>query len=340
MSRRADALHDAALGAYAYVDLAGATQGPFAARALARWHEDGFLERALALRRDGDGRETTVGDVVDALRARDRARDEEDDDADDARAREGDGARDGVADDDRDDDGARGDDARASALDDRLSRLLAIGGGELPRARAVTPDVADEGGCEDAAARVTMGSETAGDDARARAYRRPRGWRDILRATRERVRRGRAAMGEPLGEEDETGTWSAAVNARLRDPRPDARARGTEPDEEGALPEEPAPIDLREPFWVIEDRARMDGELDAERLNAAVAEQLRNTSKPPASGDARSDDSDVSWSGKPGGLERQAARAAERGGAEARRSRLAQELPEAVRAARSCGGGV
>ena len=65
MSRRADARADAALGAYAYVDLAGATQGPFAARALARWHEDGFLERALALRRDGDGRETTVGDVVD-----------------------------------------------------------------------------------------------------------------------------------------------------------------------------------------------------------------------------------------------------------------------------------
>ena len=57
MSRRADARADAALGAYAYVDLAGATQGPFAARALARWHEDGFLERALALRRDGDGRE-------------------------------------------------------------------------------------------------------------------------------------------------------------------------------------------------------------------------------------------------------------------------------------------
>ena len=85
MFRRADARADAALGAYTYVDLAGATQGPFAARALARWHEDGFLERALALRRDGDGRETTVGDVVDALRARDRARDEEDDDADDAR---------------------------------------------------------------------------------------------------------------------------------------------------------------------------------------------------------------------------------------------------------------
>ena len=317
MHRRADARADAALGAYTYVDLAGATQGPFAARALARWHEDGFLERALALRRDGDGRETTVGDVVDALRARDRARDEEDDDADDARARENDGAVDDVADDDRDDAGARRDDARASALDDRLSRLLAIGGGELPRARAVTPDVADEGGCEDAAARETMGSETVGDDARARAYRRPRGWRDILRATRERVRRGRAAMGEPLGEEDETGTWSAAVNARLRDPRPDGRARGTEPDEEGALPEEPAPIDLREPFWVIEDRARMDGELDAERLNAAVAEQLRNTSKPPASGDARSDDSDVSWSGKPGGLERQAARAAERAALEA-----------------------
>tara|TARA_B110000003_G_scaffold177773_1_gene177166 strand:- start:6403 stop:7035 length:633 start_codon:yes stop_codon:yes gene_type:complete len=171
MSRRADARADAALGAYAYVDLAGATQGPFAARALARWHEDGFLERALALRRDGDGRETTVGDVVDALRARDRARDEEDDDADDARAREGDGADDDVADDDRDDAGARGDDARASALDDRLSRLLAIGGGELPRARAVTPDVADEGGCEDAAARERW-------DRRRRATTRARGRTD------------------------------------------------------------------------------------------------------------------------------------------------------------------
>ena len=121
---------------------------------------------------------------------------------------------------------ARADDARASALDDRLSRLLAIGGGELPRARAVTPDVADEGGGEDAAARETMGSETAATTRRARAYRRPRGWRDILRATRERVRRGRAAMGEPLGEEDETGTWSAAVNARLRDPRPDGLRAG------------------------------------------------------------------------------------------------------------------
>ena len=307
-----DAPARAARARYTYVDLAGATQGPFAATALARWRRDGFLERDLPLRDFDDGGVTTVGDVADAVDAVERARDDVRDD--DAR-RASDATRRARGDDDDDDDDARAsadDDARASALDDRLSRLLAIGGGALPRARPATADDArdDRGGGE-----TTGGADeaTRGDDAEtARRYRRPRGWRDILRATRERVRRGRAAMGEPMGEDDETRAWSAAVNAAVRDPRPDASARETEPDEEGALPEEPAPIDLREPFWVIEDRARMDGELDAERLNAAVAEQLRNTSKPPASGDARSDDSDVSWSGKPGGLERQAARAAER----------------------------
>ena len=65
---------------------------------------------------------------------------------------------------------------------------------------------------------------------------------------------------------------------------------------------------------VLGDRGSRADEraLDAEGLNAAVAEQLRNTSKRREKrDDARSDRSDVSWSRKPGGAERQAAAEAE-----------------------------
>ena len=70
-------------------------------------------------------------------------------------------------------------------------------------------------------------------------------------------------MREPMAETDETNTtWSLEVSATVRDPRPDLSKLDEVLDEEGALPEEPAALDLLEPFLVIEDRASKDGELD------------------------------------------------------------------------------
>ena len=166
-----DAPSRAARARYTYVDLAGATQGPFAATALARWRRDGFLERDLPLRDFDDGGVTTVGDVADAVDAVERKRDDDDDD--DAR-RADDATRNARGDADDDDDDARDgadDDARASALDDRLSRLLAIGGGALPRARPATADDARDGR---GGGETTGGADeaTRGDDAE-RARRVP-----------------------------------------------------------------------------------------------------------------------------------------------------------------------
>lgn len=62
-----------------------------------------------------------------------------------------------------------------------------IGGGEFLCVCVVMLDVVEEGGCEDVVVWDVMGLETAGDDARARAYRRSRGWRDILCVMWERV---------------------------------------------------------------------------------------------------------------------------------------------------------
>lgn len=279
---------------YTYVDLEGETQGPFEEAALVRWHLDGFMPRSQRAACASTGVETTIGEIVDRLF--DRGRGE---------AKEGET----VTEDET---------RRTSSLDAKLERLLKMGGGSLPMPAVpgfavglgddrVVGSKTENSGAEEDALGITL-------DASAIAlekYRKPRGWRDILSATREMVRKGRAAMREPMAETDETNTtWSLEVSATVRDPRPDLSKLDEVLDEEGALPEEPAALDLREPFWVIEDRASKDGELDPEALNAAVAEQLRNTAKPLQSADAQSDRSDVSWSVKPGGLDRQQAREA------------------------------
>jgi len=185
-------------------------------------------------------------------------------------------------------------------------------------------------------ARAGDGSEDAReDDGRAlKKYRRPRGWRDILSATRDRVQKGRAAMREPMDPSEETFVgWTLEVNAAARDPRPDLARLERVPDEEGALPEAPEALDLREPFWLIEDRASKDGALDAAALNAAVAEQLRNSSKAARAADEESDKSDVSWSAKPGGYERQAAREAAAAAAAAAAAEMNERAAAAARAA-------
>lgn len=283
---------------YTYVDLDGRTRGPFAASALVTWCLAGHLARDFRVASAVTRESLTVGDVVDACVAR----------------------RDAVTRDDA-----------PSALEDRLAALLRAGGGTLvapegPRLDAVEARMGKRG--VDASGITLDASSIA-----LEKYRRPRTWRDILRATRERTRRGRAAMRAPPGESEATFEgWTLEVNAALRDPRPDLSRLDAEPDEEGALPEARVALDLREPFWSVEDRARKDGALDAEALNAAVAEQLRNTSKPAQEADARSDRSDVSWSAKPGGYERQAAR--EAAAAAARNERAAAlERAAAERAA-------
>ncbi len=111
--------HCDASAEYTYVDLSGRTQGPFDEIALARWHLTDHLQRAHVVRASDDGRETTVGDIVDAARARAAA----------ARARGDESAEEPAAAGEVEADGV---DA-PSALDDRLSRLLAIGGGTLPQ---------------------------------------------------------------------------------------------------------------------------------------------------------------------------------------------------------------
>ena len=50
-------------------------------------------------------------------------------------------------------------------------------------------------------------------------YKRPKTWRDILSATRERVKKGRAAMSTPMAEDGTTNeAWSRerATDARIR----------------------------------------------------------------------------------------------------------------------------
>ena len=308
--------HCDASAEYTYVDLSGRTQGPFDEIALARWHLTDHLQRAHVVRASDDGRETTVGDIVDAARARAAA----------ARARGDESAEEPVAAGEVEADGV---DA-PSALDDRLSRLLAIGGGTLPQvapeavvgARPGTEETEPDAAGRDDALGITLDVRHV----QLEKYKRPKTWRDILSATRERVKKGRAAMSTPMAEDGTTNeAWSRDVATDARDPRPDLSALDAEDDEEGVVPEEPKALELREPFWVIEDRERTNGALDAEGLNAAVAEQLRNTSKTPGSEDARSDRSDVSWSRKPGGAERQAAAEAEAAELEAaaQRSRAA-----------------
>ena len=188
---------------------AGAVRGDARSRGGAA---DGFLERALALRRDfGDGRRDdgrrrrrTRVDArrADARRRRRRRRD-------DARTTRGRNAR-GDADDDDDD--AR-DARRRRRAGERVGRSpVAVARDRRRRApagasrRRRTTRATAAGGARTTAARADDGDRRrrrrrgAGE---ARTDGRE-GWRDILRATRERVRRGRAAMGEPLGEEDET----------------------------------------------------------------------------------------------------------------------------------------
>ena len=116
--------HCDASAKYTYVDLSGQTQGPFDEIALARWHLAAHLQRAHVVRASDDGRETTVGDIVDAARARAAA----------ARARGDESAEEPAAAGEVEADGGDADTVDApSALDDRLSRLLAIGGGTLPQ---------------------------------------------------------------------------------------------------------------------------------------------------------------------------------------------------------------
>ena len=317
---------------YTYVDLSGQTQGPFDEIALARWHLAAYLERAQIVRASADGGETTVGDIVDAARARARAaRLGRDEAAGTAAAVEVVGGETETKTETETVDAP-------SALDDRLSRLLAIGGGTLPqmprdamvgaRPPMEEPE-ADAAGRDDA-----LGITLDVRHVQLEKYKRPKTWRDILSATRDRVKKGRAAMTTPMAEDGTTNeAWSRDVTTEARDPRPDLSALDAEDeDEEGAVPEEPKALELREPFWVIEDRERTQGALDAEGLNAAVAEQLRNTSKTPGSEDARSDRSDVSWSHKPGGVELEAAAAAELEAA-AQRSRAAAAAAERASAA-------
>lgn len=336
---------------YTYVDLSGTTQGPFDAHAIAQWFHAGYLEASQPLTCTSNGTHTTVGEVCGKGTPAAEAEvgvgmetgelmhdDDEDADVDgdvEARAKQP----------------ARLDDAREeqtkTALDERLTRLLEVGGGTMPSiqlgdgvaglslpgfggGRTIgggedhEEEEGDAGGEEHEGAskrlHETLGVSLSAEDMHLEKYKRPSTWRDILSATREKVRKGRASQGPPPDESrfKTNDAWSLDVNESLKDPRPDLSKLDAEVDEEGALPEEPEPIDLREPFWVLEDRATTDGGFDAEGLNAAVAEQLRNANKPPTTGDARSDRSDVSWSVKPGGLERRDALAAERRANEAK----------------------
>ena len=321
---------------YTYVDLSGTTQGPFDARAIEQWFRAGYLDESQPLTRASDGARTTVGeacggDGAAVVEADDEVVVEADGDVETAKrpARE----------------------MTTTALDERLSRLLEVGGGTMPSmslggfggGQTMGERIDDE---EEGAGGVGGGDHADDDDGalgdgdaatggrlheslgvslsvehmRLEKYKRPSTWRDILSATREKVRKGRASQGPPPDESrfKTNDAWSLKVNEAVKDPRPDLSKLDAEVDEEGALPEEPEPIDLREPFWILEDRATTDGDIDAEGLNAAVAEQLRNANKPATAGDARSDRSDVSWSVKPGGLERLDALAAERRANEAK----------------------
>ena len=103
------------------------------------------------------------------------------------------------------------------------------------------------------------------------------------------------------------------------------------------MPEEPKALELREPFWVIEDRERTNGALDAEGLNAAVAGTVEKYVQGAGSEDARSDRSDVSWSHKPGGAERQAAAEAEAAELEAAAQRSRAAAVAAKRRRRASG---
>ena len=292
---------------FAYDDLQGQRQGPFPASSYAAWHAAGFLAREHALVVVGgarDGERVTLGDVIDG-----DVRDEGEIEVEAARPRatgDGDAASAGTA-------------PASSALDDRLSRLLAAGGGTLPTVDASVGRAAYAGELEPATSPKTK--KKAPRDALAKAYARPKTWRDILSTTRARVSRGRAAMGAVAEDGSGATTLTVALDASdgAADPREDYREllRNNDDDEEGALPALPPPIDLREPFWALEDRATQGtegGVIDADALNAAVAEQLArdHRANEAADADARSDRSDISWSAKPGGLERQAKRAAER----------------------------
>ena len=56
-------------------------------------------------------------------------------------------------------------------------------------------------------------------DTQLEKYKRPKTWRDILSATRERVKKGRAAMSTPMAEDGTTNeAWSrdVATDARIR----------------------------------------------------------------------------------------------------------------------------
>ena len=297
--------------AYAYDDLSGTRRGPFARESYVAWFRAGFLRKSHELIVVGgarDGERVCVEDIVDE-RARNAG----------VEAR-GDGGGDG--------DGKSERSPERTALDARLMRLLERGKGTLPtieqnlsRAR-VSVDGGETRNVRAMTTSVTTTPVTT-TTTKAKTRARARTWRDILSATRARVAHGRARM-VPIKDENsmESRTIEVALDVAngARDPREDYRELLRDADaEEGAVPEPAKPIDLREPFWVLEDRATKGasgGVIDAEALNAAVAEQLANERRATAAAaidaDASSDRSDISWSAKPGGLERQARRAEER----------------------------
>ena len=215
---------------YTYVDLSGQTQGPFDEIALARWHLAAYLERAQIVRASADGGETTVGDIVDAARARARAARAEGDEAAGtaavAVAVEVGGGETEIETVDA-----------PSALDDRLSRLLAIGGGTLPQmprdamvgARPPMEEPEPDAAGRDDALGITLDVRHV----QLEKYKRPKTWRDILSATRDRVKKGRAAMATPMAEDGTTNeAWSRDVTTEARDPRPDLSALDAEDEDE------------------------------------------------------------------------------------------------------------
>lgn len=340
---------------YTYVDLSGTTQGPFDANAIQQWFHAGYLEESQPLMRASDGTHTTVGEVCGGgtpktVEAGADVGMETGEVTTHVEAPSQPPAR-------LDDDAPE--EKTTTKLDERLTRLLEVGGGTMPAmqlgggavgfslpgfgvGRTIgggEDDDEDEGAAggdeenEGASRRLheTLGVSLSVEDMHLEKYKRPSTWRDILSATREKVRKGRASQGPPPDETrfKTNDAWSLDVNESVKDPRPDLSKLDAEVDEEGALPEEPEPIDLREPFWVLEDRATTDAGIDAEGLNAAVAEQLRNANKPPTAADARSDRSDVSWSVKPGGLERRDALAAEKRANEAKSRAVATSKDKA-----------